>query len=101
MTINKEKKECLIINIALSADARVKAKEHGKVEKYQGLKMEIANMRNMKRDTVSPVVVGTLGAVSTDLEKWIGKIGIEVRLEHLKKTALLGTARILRMVLMQ
>ena len=42
-----------------------------------------------------------LGAVSTDLEKWFEKTGIEVRVEHLQKTALLGTARILRMVLMQ
>ena len=40
-----------------------------------------------------------IGAAYTDLEKWIKKIGIEVREEHLQKTALLGTARILRIML--
>ena len=58
-------------------------------------------MWNMKRVTVIPVVVGGLGAVSTDLEKWIEKIEIKVRVEQLQKMALLGTATILRMVLTQ
>ena len=58
-------------------------------------------MWNMKRVTVISVVVAALGAVSADLEKRIEKIEMEVRVEHLQKTALLGTARILRMVFMQ
>ena len=44
-------------------------------------------MWNMKRVTVIPVV-GALGAVSTDLEKWIEKIRIEVRVEHLQKNGI-------------
>ena len=100
MVIHKNK-ECLIIDIAVPGDARLKAKEQDKVEKYQGSKKEKASMWNMKRVTVIPLVVGALGAVSTDSEKWIGKIGIEVRVERLQKKASLGTTRILRMVLMQ
>ena len=42
------------------------------------------------------IVVGVLGAVTENIEKWIKKLGITVRLEHLQKTALLGTARIIR-----
>ena len=46
-----------------------------------------------------PVVVGALSAVSTCFEKYMAAIGIEMRVEHAQKTALLGTARILRLVL--
>ena len=51
-------------------------------------------MWKMRRVTVIPVVGGALGVVSTDLKKWIEKIGIKVRVENLQKTALIGTARI-------
>ena len=72
----------------------MKAKEQKKVEKYQDLKAEIANMWDMKRATVITLVVGTLRVVSTKLVRWIEKIGIEVRVKHLQKSALLGTVRI-------
>ena len=45
------------------------------------------------------VVVGALGAILTGFEKYIAAIGIEMKVEHAQKTALLGTARILRLVL--
>ena len=54
-------------------------------------------MWDMKEVIVIPVVVGTLGALSTFFEKYIAAIGIEMRVEHAKKTALLVTARILRL----
>ena len=52
----------------------------------------------MKEVTVIPVVVGALGAISAGFEKYITAIGIEMRVEHAQKTALLETARILRLV---
>ena len=56
-------------------------------------------MWDIKEVIVIPVVVGALGAISTGFEKYIAAIGIEMRVEHAQKTALLGTARILRLVL--
>ena len=53
-------------------------------------------MWTMKKVEVIPIVVGALGAVSKKLDKWIEKLGIHIRIELLQKTALLGTARILR-----
>ena len=85
LVIHKNEKECLIIDKAVPGDSRVKANEQEKVEKYQDFKTEIANMGNMKRVTIIPVVVGSLGVVSTDLEKWIEKIRIKERIEHLQK----------------
>ena len=52
-----------------------------------------------KKVTVIPIVVNALGTVSKDLENYIEQLGITIRLEHLQKTALLGTARILRKVI--
>ena len=52
-----------------------------------------------KKVTVKPIIVGALGTVSKDLENYIEQLGITIRLEHLQKTGLLGTARILWKVL--
>ena len=53
----------------------------------------------MRKAEVVPVVVGTLGVVSKGLNKSLQNIGIRVRPGQVQKTALLGTARILRRVL--
>ena len=51
----------------------------------------------LKEVIVISVVVGALVAISTDFEKYIAAIGIEMRVEHAQKTALLGASRILRL----
>ena len=53
----------------------------------------------MKKVIVISVVVGALNAISTGFEKYVAAFGIEVKVEHAQKTASLGTARILRLVL--
>ena len=49
--------------------------------------------------TIIPIVVGALGAITNQFGKSMQKIGIDIRIEHVQKTALLGTARLLRLVL--
>ena len=44
VVIDKDKNKCLIIDIAVPGDARVKVKEQEKVEKNQNLKAQIVNM---------------------------------------------------------
>ena len=53
----------------------------------------------MKKVVVIPIVVGALGTITTKFEKYIESIGIEIRIEHVQKSALLETARIIREVL--
>ena len=53
----------------------------------------------MRKVEVTPVVVGALGEFPKGLNKSLQNIGIRVRPEQVQKTALLGTARILRKVL--
>ena len=80
-------------------DDRVKDKELEKLEKYQLLKDEIAKLWRMRKVIVVPVVIGALGAVSVNFKEYMKRIGVNVRLEVIQKTALLGTAKILRKVL--
>ena len=53
----------------------------------------------MREVSVIPVVLGALEALSTRFQKFVKDIGITLKTEHAQKTALLGTARILRLVL--
>ena len=97
--VDHRERTCNILDIAVPNDNRVCMKEQEEVEKYQELRWEISRMWNMKKVTVIPMVIGALGTVSKRIQSWIKKIGVEVRTEQLQKTALLGTARILRKVL--
>ena len=83
----------------LTGDSRVAEKEREKVEKYQDLKREVARIWSMRKVEVIPVVVGALGMITKNLDKWIEKIGIKINAEHIQKTAIFWTARILRKVL--
>ena len=46
-----------------------------------------------------PVEIGTLGVASKNFEKHVKKLEIDPCVETMQKTALLGTARLLRKVL--
>ena len=94
----KERK-VVIIDVAIPGDDRVKDKELEKLEKYQLLKNEIAKVWCMQKVFVVPVVIGALGAVSVNFKEYMKRIGVNVRLDVIQKTALLGTAKILRKVL--
>ena len=45
------------------------------------------------------VVIGALGSVTKDFDRWIKKLGIAYNIGVMQKIALLGIARILRKVL--
>ena len=48
---------------------------------------------------IIPVLIGALGSVSAEFDKWIGKLGITCNVGVMQKSALLETVRILRKVL--
>ena len=97
--VDKLQKEVKIIDVAIPGDVRVIEKEIEKIEKYGPLKDEIARLWDMRKVSVIPIVVGALGGVSTRFQKFVKDIGITLKIEYAQKTALLGTARILRLVL--
>ena len=97
--VNKNERSCAIIAIAIPGDKKVSKKEKENIEKYQELKREIKRMWNIRSIKVIPVVVGALGRTSKKLKNWIEELGDVISTVLLQKTALLGTARILRKVL--
>ena len=79
--------------------AQMPGKEVEKLEKYQLLKDEIIKMKGAKTVVIVPVIIGALSVVSKNFEKNVKKLEIDARVEIMQKTALLGTARLLRKVL--
>ena len=95
IVIDKKEQKGIIVDIAVPAYVRVEEKE--KVEKYQDLKREMIRLWKLRNVEIVAVVIGA--RVSTEFDRWMGKLEITCNVGVMQKTALLGTARILRKVL--
>ena len=80
------------------ADHRVKLKENEKKDKYMDLARELKKLWNMNV-TFIPIVIGALGTVTKVSVKGLEDLEIKGRVETIRTTTLLTTARILRRVL--
>jgi len=74
-------------------------KEAEKIPKYKDLTMLIQFMWNVKTKVI-PVIIWATGTVSKSFRKYVSKIAGKHEVKELQKTAILGTAHILRKVLM-
>ena len=63
------------------------------------LTIEIQRMWNVKTK-VMPVIIGATGTISKSFRKYVSNIPGKHEVKELQKTAILGTAHILRKVLM-
>ena len=88
----------MILDIAVLCDGRVHDKKLEKIEKYRELRREIGRLLQLRRVQRVPVVIGVLGSMTKDFDKWMEKLGIPGDVGVVQKTALLGTAGILRNV---
>ena len=99
LVIHKKKEgETLVIDFACPMDHNVDAKEKEKIDKYQELKFELQKLWKTKIKII-PIVIGALGTVSNNLEKYLKNIGLddgEVRVHQLQKCVLLKTGKIIR-----
>ena len=73
-------------------------KEAEKILKYEDLTIEIQRMWNVKTKVI-PVIVGATGTVSKSFRKYVSNTPGKHEVKELHKTAILGTAHILRRVL--
>ena len=74
-------------------------KEAEKILKYKDLTTEIQRMWNVKTKVI-PVKIGATGTISKSFRKYVSNITGKHEVKELQKTAILGTAHILRKVLM-
>jgi len=94
-----EKGACMLIDVAISGDRNVIKKEAEKILKYKDLTIEIEHMWNVKTKVI-PVIIGATGTISKSFRKYLSNIPGKHEVKELQKTAILGTAHILRKVLM-
>ena len=94
----KEKRTCKIVNFAVPADHRIKQKESEKKDKYLDLARELKELWNMQVKII-PIVIGAFGTVTKGLLKGLEDLEVGGRVETIRTTDLLRTARILRRVL--
>jgi hypothetical protein len=74
-------------------------KEAEKILKHKDLILEIQSMWNVKMK-VTAVIIGATGTISKSFRKYLSSITGKHDIKELQKTAILGTAHILREVLM-
>ena len=89
----------MLIDFAISGDRNVIKKEAEKILKYKDLTIEIQCMWKVKTRVI-PVITGATGTISKSFRKYISNIPGNHEVKELQKTAVLGTAHILRKVLM-
>jgi hypothetical protein len=95
---DNEKRTCMLIDVAISGDRNVIKKAAEKILKYKDLTVEIQRMWNVKTKTI-PVIIGATGTISKSFRKYVSNIPGNHEVKELQKTAILGTAHILRKVL--
>ena len=89
----------MLIDVAIPEDRNVIKKEAEKTLKYKDLTIEIQRMWNVKTDVI-PVIIGATGTIPKSLKKYVSNITGKHEVKELQKTAILGTAHILRKALM-
>ena len=87
---------CTFVDVAVPICANVIKKEAEKITKYCDLEIEAQKCWNLKKVSTIPIVVGALGTVSKELSTFTNAVAPNIQVDVVQKTALLGTAHILR-----
>ena len=95
VVIDKSQKLVQIIDVAVPMDSNASAKEVEKIDKYKDLSLELTSLWKMKC-TVIPLVIGSLGCITSMLETYLQKFMILefCNVELLQQTAVLGSSYI-------
>jgi len=89
----------MLIDVAISGGRNVIKKEAEKILKYKDLTTEIQHMWSVKTK-VRPVIIGATETILKSFRKYVSNIPGKHEVNELQKTSILGTAHILRKVLM-
>ena len=96
--VDKVKRKCWIIDVAIPGDHNIATKEFEKIDRYSELRVEISRLWDMETKVV-PIIIGALGSISKQLKRYLEQIDNKPHVPTLQKSALLGSAHILRKVL--
>ena len=97
ITIHDTKtKKCLFVDVSIPVCNNVIKKEAEKITKYRDLEIEVQKCWNLRKVRTIPIVIGALGTVSTGIQEYLKLLSKNIKFNIVQKTALLGTAHILR-----
>jgi hypothetical protein len=88
----------MLKDVAILGDRNVIKKEAEIILNYKDLTIEIQRMWNVKTNVI-PVITGATGTISKSFRKYVSNIPENHKVKEVQKTAILGTAHILRKVL--
>ena len=97
---DKSSRTCQIIDVAIPLDKNVNDKSAEKLTKYKELMQEYKRMHHVKDAEILPIIIGALGTVNTECKEYTRRVSPNANLDIMIKSALLGTAHILRNFLM-
>ena len=89
---------CLIIDVAIPSDYNIQKEATEKMSKHVDLQIEWQRMWNKKVKEI-PIIIGATGIVEKGIQSYLRKIPGKHNLYNLQRSAILGTAHILRKVL--
>jgi hypothetical protein len=89
----------MLIDVAISGDRNVIKREAEKILKYKDLTIEMQHKLNVKTKVIL-AIIGATGTILKSFRKYVSKLPGNHEVKELQKTAILGTAHILRKVLM-
>ena len=84
--------------MAIPSDYNIQMKATEKMRKYVDLQIECQRLWNKKVEII-PVIIGANGIVDKNIEKYVERIPGCNNIYKLQRSAILGTAHILRKVL--
>ena len=93
---DRKNRECIFVDVSIPVCENIVKKEAEKLTKYRDLEIETQKCWNLKKVRTIPIVVGALGAVCKNLPKYIKAVTPRAKFCTIQKTALLGTAHIIR-----
>ena len=94
----KPAQKTYIIDISCPSDVNALSKENEKISKYSGLRVELGKMWDCEC-VVIPVVIGGLGVISEKFPEYLKMVPAELSMEMCLKITLLGSEKIMRLVL--
>ena len=96
---DNEKGTGMLVEVTISGDRNVIKKEAEKILEYKDLTIEIQRLWNVNTEVI-PVIIGATGTISMPFRKYVSNIAGKHKVKELQKRDILGTAHILRKVLM-
>ena len=96
---DREAKSVIFVDFSVPYDMNIMEKTAEKLTKYRDLEIEIKKCWKLINIKTVPIVIGALGTVSTDHVQYVNSLSKNLNQDIIQKTAILGTANILRSVL--